>query len=345
MVTWEQLETYCSNCHRCKLHSGRTNVVIGDGNKNADIMFIGEGPGQQEDLQGLPFVGPAGQLFNKMLHSIGLDRQKVYICNVVKCRPPYNRDPEDDEKAACLPLLRAQVSLVKPKIIVCLGRIAGNVVLHPNFRITKEHGIWEERKSYWLSATYHPSALLRDQSKKRDAWEDLKKLRAKIEELGIFADPNAAETQPAAKAAEITETVEENQAEPPTASAEKTNTTAENTTQELQKNTADTMNFIPPTETADTDFDNAAATSDDLPWEAAENSDNAEPTTDFDDDDNSEITDIWEETAAMPEEEENNPFDDIDFSPNAELSVSRRAYSNSVNSDQYSDDDLDLLVF
>ena len=149
-------------------------------------MFIGEGPGRQEDLQGLPFVGPAGQLFDKMLAAIDLDRSQVYICNVVKCRPPQNRDPEDDEKAACLPLLRAQVALVKPKIIVCLGRIAGQVVLKPNFRITREHGIWEERKGYHLSATYHPSALLRDPAKKRDSWEDMKKLRQKIIDLGIL---------------------------------------------------------------------------------------------------------------------------------------------------------------
>ena len=180
MITWNELEEYCHGCHRCKLAGGRTHVVVGDGNKEADIMFIGEGPGRQEDLQGLPFVGPAGQLFDKMLAAIDLDRSQVYICNVVKCRPPRNRDPEDDEKAACLPLLRAQVSLVKPKIIVCLGRIAGQVVIKPGFRITREHGIWEERKGYHLSATYHPSALLRDPSKKRDSWEDMKKLRQKI---------------------------------------------------------------------------------------------------------------------------------------------------------------------
>jgi uracil-DNA glycosylase family 4 len=189
MVTWDELERYCLNCRRCKLARGRNHVVIGDGNKEADIMFIGEGPGRQEDLQGLPFVGAAGQLFDKMLASIGLDRTKVYICNVVKCRPPNNRDPEADEKAACLPLLRAQVALVKPKIIVCLGRISGQVVMWPDFRITREHGIWEERKGYWLSATYHPAALLRDPAKKRESWEDLKKLKSKIVELGIcFSD-------------------------------------------------------------------------------------------------------------------------------------------------------------
>lgn len=186
MVSWNYLENYCLGCKRCKLAETRNNVVIGDGCKTADIMFIGEGPGKQEDLQGLPFVGPAGQLFDKMLSSIDLDRTKVYICNVVKCRPPQNRDPQDDEKVACLPLLRAQVSLVKPKIIVCLGRIAAKEVIKQDFKITREHGIWVQRKGYWLSATYHPSALLRDPTKKRDSWEDLKKLRQKIAELGII---------------------------------------------------------------------------------------------------------------------------------------------------------------
>ncbi|MGI5824622.1 MAG: uracil-DNA glycosylase [Bacillota bacterium] len=205
MFNWEELENYCLNCRRCKLSGGRTHVVVGDGNKEADIMFIGEGPGKQEDLQGLPFVGPAGQLFDKMLASIGLDRSKVYICNVVKCRPPYNRDPEEDEKTACLPLLRTQVALVKPKIIVCLGRISGQVVMRSDFRITREHGVWEERKGYWLSATYHPAALLRDPAKKRESWEDLKKLKAKIEELGIFA---AADGLGADAAVEARETAE-----------------------------------------------------------------------------------------------------------------------------------------
>ena len=326
MATWEQLEKYCLNCHRCKLYSGRTNVVIGDGNKNADIMFIGEGPGQQEDLQGLPFVGPAGQLFNKMLNSIGLDRKKVYICNVVKCRPPYNRDPEDDEKQACLPLLRAQVSLVKPKIIVCLGRIAGNVVMHPNFRITKEHGVWEERKGYWLSATYHPSALLRDPLKKREAWEDLKKLRAKIEELQIFAN----EPQAAA-----------NQANPNDTKANENPNSAPLSSVSITEN-----NISEPPVTA--------VSSEELPWEAEENDQKENISEEKNQEEKNleetgyaeteEITEIdeTENFAVQNDTAEPNPFDDIDFSPNIGLPNNGWAGNRSNN---ISDDDLDLLVF
>ena len=185
-MDWAELEGLCRSCNRCKLGALRTNIVIGDGNREADIMLIGEGPGRQEDEQGVPFVGAAGQLLDKMLTSIGLDRTKVYIANIVKCRPPMNRDPEDDEKQACLPLLRWQVSLIKPKIIVCLGRISAQEIIKPDFRITREHGIWTERKGYHLIATYHPSALLRDESKKREAYADLLKIRERAIELGII---------------------------------------------------------------------------------------------------------------------------------------------------------------
>lgn len=183
MRDWATLEGACYHCKKCRLWEMRTNVVIGDGNQNADIMFIGEGPGQQEDLQGRPFVGPAGQLLDKMLKAIDLTRKDVYIANVVKCRPPGNRDPHEDEQEACLNYLRYQLLLVKPKIIVCLGRIAAMAVIKPNFRITRERGTWEERKGYWITATYHPSALLRDEAKKRPAWEDFKAIKAKLEEL------------------------------------------------------------------------------------------------------------------------------------------------------------------
>ena len=184
MKSWETLEGACLNCRKCRLWETRTNVVIGVGNRNADIMFVGEGPGQQEDLQGEPFVGPAGQLLDKMLASIGLDREKVYIANIVKCRPPGNRDPHDDEQEACMNYLRYQLMLVKPKIIVCLGRIAATAIIDKDFKITRQHGQWTERKGYWFIATYHPSALLRDESKKRPAWEDLKLIRAKLDEIG-----------------------------------------------------------------------------------------------------------------------------------------------------------------
>lgn len=184
MKSWETLEGACLNCRKCRLWETRTNVVIGVGNRNADIMFVGEGPGQQEDLQGEPFVGPAGKLLDKMLASIGLDREKVYIANIVKCRPPGNRDPHDDEQEACMNYLRYQLMLVKPKIIVCLGRIAATAIIDKDFKITRQHGQWTERKGYWFIATYHPSALLRDESKKRPAWEDLKLIRTKLDEIG-----------------------------------------------------------------------------------------------------------------------------------------------------------------
>ena len=183
MVTWEVLEDLCHRCGQCDLCRTRHNVVVGDGSKTARIMLVGEGPGEQEDLQGRAFVGPAGQLLDKMLACIGLDRQQVYIANIVKCRPPHNRDPLPEEQEACIPLLRAQLRLVQPQIIVCLGRIAAQRIIRPDFRITREHGTWEERVGYWLTATYHPSALLRDPSKKRDAYEDLKSIRAKLDSL------------------------------------------------------------------------------------------------------------------------------------------------------------------
>ena len=183
MKSWETLEGACYNCKKCRLWETRTNVVVGVGNKDADIMFIGEGPGQQEDLQGEPFVGPAGKLLDKMLSAIKLDRQQVYIANIVKCRPPGNRDPHEDEQGACMNYLRYQLMLIKPKIIVCLGRVAAMAIIDKNFKITREHGIWTERKGYWFMATYHPSALLRDETKKRPAWEDFKLIREKLDEL------------------------------------------------------------------------------------------------------------------------------------------------------------------
>lgn len=181
--SWETLEGACYYCKKCRLWETRNHVVIGKGNKNADIMFIGEGPGQQEDLTGIPFVGPAGQLLDKMLNAIHLNIDDVYIANIVKCRPPGNRDPHEDEQEACLNYLRYQLKLVKPKIIVCLGRIAGTAIISPTFKITKQRGQWIERKGYWITATFHPSALLRDESKKRPAWEDFKSIQNKLMEL------------------------------------------------------------------------------------------------------------------------------------------------------------------
>lgn len=181
--SWETLEGACFNCKKCRLWELRSHVVIGKGNPKADIMFIGEGPGQQEDLQGQPFVGPAGQLLDRMLASVGLSLENVYITNIVKCRPPGNRDPYDDEKDACLNYLRYQLKLIEPKIIVCLGRIAATTILDPSFRITRQRGIWFPKMGYDFIATYHHSALLRDEEKKRPAWEDMKAIRKKWDEL------------------------------------------------------------------------------------------------------------------------------------------------------------------
>ncbi|MGN1318775.1 MAG: uracil-DNA glycosylase family protein, partial [Lachnospirales bacterium] len=172
----------CNNCTRCQLHTTRHNVVFGVGNEKSDILFVGEGPGYYEDMQGEPFVGAAGKLLDKMLLSIGLSRKDVYIANIVKCRPPNNRDPLPEEREACIPYLRHQFKLIRPKIIVCLGRIAATSIIDPNFKITKSRGIWYNKKGIDIIATYHPSALLRDESKKKDAWTDLKSIRKKLDE-------------------------------------------------------------------------------------------------------------------------------------------------------------------
>lgn len=183
MLQWAELERTCSQCVRCGLCTTRNNVVFGVGNKNADILFVGEGPGEQEDLKGEPFVGPAGHLLDDMLSIIDLDRTNVYIANVVKCRPPGNRDPKDEEQKACLDYLRNQVALIAPKVIVCLGRIAAQAIIAPDFRITREHGTWRNRNGVWLTAIYHPSALLRDLNKRPDTFEDLLEIRKKLQEV------------------------------------------------------------------------------------------------------------------------------------------------------------------
>ncbi len=183
MDNWDQLQGECLQCRNCALADTRTHVVFGDGARDAEILFIGEGPGQQEDLQGLPFVGPAGQLLSDMLEIIGLDRSKYYITNIVKCRPPGNRDPLNVEQAACIGFLRQQTALLQPKIIVCLGRIAAMEIIKPDFKITREHGIWFTRGGVHMTAFYHPSVLLRDPSKRPEAFEDLKSLQKKIRAL------------------------------------------------------------------------------------------------------------------------------------------------------------------
>ena len=176
----EQLKTDCLSCADCPLAQTRTNVVFGVGNREADIMFVGEGPGEQEDLQGVPFVGPAGKLLDDMLSIIDLDRTCCYIANIVKCRPPRNRDPQEDEQDACFGYLKEQIELVRPKIIVCLGRIAAQRLIRPDFRITREHGTWFQGGQVWLTAIYHPSALLRDLSKRPETFDDLLQIRDRL---------------------------------------------------------------------------------------------------------------------------------------------------------------------
>ena len=183
MITWDEFIRVATGCRKCHLCENRSNVVIGMGNRDADIMFIGEAPGYYEDMEGLPFVGRAGQLLDKMLAAIGLDREQVYIANIIKCRPPDNRDPNPIEQESCIPYLKCQIMLVKPRIICCLGRISAKRIISDDFRITSDRGIWHERKGYSIIATYHPSALLRDESKKRPAWEDFKNIRKRYGEI------------------------------------------------------------------------------------------------------------------------------------------------------------------
>ena len=183
MDSCDKLKAECAGCRACALRETRHNLVFGVGREDAEVMFIGEGPGEQEDLKGEPFVGPAGKLLDTMLEIIDLDRNKVYIANMVKCRPPRNRDPLDREQDACSDWLRRQIALVDPKIIVCLGRIAAMGIIDPEFRITREHGQWFQRDGRMFMATYHPSALLRDPAKRPEAFEDLRELRSKIRQI------------------------------------------------------------------------------------------------------------------------------------------------------------------
>lgn len=177
------LRQTCESCQACALSRTRTNLVFGDGNPRAEIMFIGEGPGQQEDLTGIPFVGAAGQFLSQILEIIDLDRRRYYIANIVKCRPPRNRDPRPEEQDSCIGYLEDQIRIVNPKIIVCLGRIAACRLIRSNFRITREHGEWIYRQDRWMTAIYHPSALLRDLSKRPETFDDLKRIQAKIREV------------------------------------------------------------------------------------------------------------------------------------------------------------------
>ena len=179
MELFEAIQT----CRRCGLCRGRTHAVPGEGNPNAQLMLIGEGPGAQEDRLGRPFVGASGELLTRYLHEIGLERTEVYIANIVKCRPPGNRTPTEEEAQACLPYLRAQFRLVRPRMLVLLGATAAKHVLGGEVRIRRDHGQWTERKGVLMMPTFHPSALLRDPSQRVDAWHDFQSVQARLRQL------------------------------------------------------------------------------------------------------------------------------------------------------------------
>lgn len=183
MYTIEELRNYCNRCRKCQLSKTRTNTVFGEGNINADIMFVGEGPGYNEDIQGRPFVGKAGQLLDKMIAAIKLQREEVYITNIVKCRPPENRNPLDEECNACIDYLRWQVKIINPKIIVCLGSISSKKLIDPTLSITRQRGTFLKKGDIFFMPTYHPSYLLRNEDAKKDAWNDFKMVQQKIMEI------------------------------------------------------------------------------------------------------------------------------------------------------------------
>ena len=184
MASLDELKKECAGCAKCGLCQTRTNLVFGVGDPGAKLMFVGEGPGRDEDLQGEPFVGRAGKLLDAMLDIIDLDRSKVYIANMVKCRPPQNRDPLPEEQDACFPWLERQIEIIDPKLIVCLGRISAMRLIRSDFKITREHGQWFDVGGRQIMARYHPAALLRDPGKRPETFLDLKEIRRRLDELG-----------------------------------------------------------------------------------------------------------------------------------------------------------------
>ena len=183
-MTFEELKNECQNCTKCPLCETRTNLVFGVGNPNAKLMFIGEGPGEQEDLKGEPFVGRSGKLLDEILNYFGFDRRdNIYIANIVKCRPPKNRDPLPAEAEACINWLNKQIELIKPKVIVCLGRIPAVTLIDPKFKITSQHGEWFDFRGTFITATFHPAALLRNPNLKPQAFADFKKIKEKVDTL------------------------------------------------------------------------------------------------------------------------------------------------------------------
>ena len=183
VMTWEELEERCRSCTGCELHKTKTNTVFGCGDRKATLMFVGEAPGESEDLSGIPFVGRAGKLFDQYLEAVGIPRESVYIANILKCRPPKNRDPLPAEEDVCIEHLREQVRLIRPKLIVCLGRIAAMRLIKPDFKITKEHGVWVKKGAFEICAVYHPSLLLRDPRRKEEMLTDMKAVKAKLDGL------------------------------------------------------------------------------------------------------------------------------------------------------------------
>ena len=180
--TLESIRTDLGDCRRCKLCSGRTNIVFGSGTSEARLVFVGEGPGADEDAQGLPFVGAAGQLLTKIIEAIQLTRDQVYICNIVKCRPPSNRTPEEDEIAACSPFMFRQIESIRPRVICCLGAVAAQTVLGTKTAVGKLRGRFHDYHGIQVMPTWHPAYLLRNPNAKRDVWDDVKKIRALLDE-------------------------------------------------------------------------------------------------------------------------------------------------------------------
>ena len=183
LYTWEELKNFVNHCSRCDLCRHRKMPVMGRGDLKCRIMFVAEAPGRMEDEQGIPFVGRSGVILDELLDSIGLGREQIYITNINKCHPPGNRDPQETEQQACMQYLKYETALKRPKIMVCLGRIAAQRIIRSEFRISREHGMWTERKGYYLTAVYHPSALLRDPSKIEQTRVDFQKIRQKLMEV------------------------------------------------------------------------------------------------------------------------------------------------------------------
>lgn len=179
--TLQEIKACCETCQRCELYKTRTNIVFGTGNENAKLMFIGEAPGQKEDESGIPFVGAAGKLLDKYLDAVDIPREDVYIANILKCRPPKNRDPKPEEEDMCIDYLREQVMVIRPKVIVCLGRISAMRIIKPDFKITAEHGKWFEKNGFSICAVYHPAALLRDPRKKDEMLADMMAIKLKLD--------------------------------------------------------------------------------------------------------------------------------------------------------------------